>query len=72
MPLLDGHKLCKLLKNHAATKHIPIIMLSSKDGFFEKTIGRLAGCNDYLSKPFEPMHVLQKVREYLPAPVGAH
>jgi twitching motility two-component system response regulator PilG len=52
MPRLDGYQTCALLKQnprHAAT---PVIMLSSKDGLFDRARGRLAGCDDYLTKPF--------------------
>lgn len=66
MPRLDGYKLCKLVRSHQDTKHIPVIMLSGKDGFFDKTRGKFAGCTDYITKPFDPEVLLQTVRGILP------
>jgi twitching motility two-component system response regulator PilG len=67
MPRLDGYKLCKLVKSHEDTKHIPVVMLSGKDGFFDKTRGKFAGCTDYITKPFDPDSLLQAVRRYVPS-----
>ena len=67
MPRLDGYKLCKLIKSHEKTRQIPVIMLSGKDGFFDKARGKLVGCSDYMTKPFEPGSLLQEVGRHLPA-----
>jgi twitching motility two-component system response regulator PilG len=64
MPRLDGYQLCKLVKTDAITKHIPIVMLSGNDGFFDKMRGRMAGSVAYLTKPFEPETLLRTVDRY--------
>ena len=69
MPRLDGYKLCKFVKKHAKTKHIPVIMLSGKDGVFDKLRGRMSGCDGYLTKPFESKDLLEKIRSFIGATV---
>jgi len=64
MPRLDGYQLCKLIKGNESTKHVPVVMLSGKDGFFDKIRGRMAGASTYLTKPFEPEVLLQTVNDY--------
>ena len=53
MPRLDGYQTCALIKNNSNFKSTPVIMLSSKDGLFDKARGRMAGAQDYLTKPFD-------------------
>ena len=65
MPRLDGYQLCKLVKKHEATNKIPVIMLSGKDGMFDKLRGRLVGCTDYITKPFQPEILVEAVGKYL-------
>lgn len=67
MPRLDGYRLCKLIKKHEATQNIPVVMLSGKDGMFDKLRGRLVGCSDYITKPFEADALTHKVAKYLAA-----
>ena len=64
MPRLNGYQLCKFVKKYDRTKHIPVIMLSGKDGVFDKMRGKMNGCNDYIVKPFESNDLVSKVREY--------
>lgn len=64
MPRLNGYQLCKFVKKYDRTKHIPVIMLSGKDGVFDKMRGKMNGCNDYIVKPFESADLVSKVREY--------
>jgi twitching motility two-component system response regulator PilG len=71
MPKLGGYQLCKLVKKHKLTKHIPVVMLSGKDGMFDKMRGKLVGSADYVTKPFDPEQLTQKVEKYLPAPTSA-
>lgn len=52
MPRLDGYQTCALIKNHPEFGKKPIIMLSSKDGLFDKARGRIVGADDYVTKPF--------------------
>lgn len=64
MPHMDGYQLCKLIKGNGATKEIPIVMLSGKDGFFDKVRGRMAGAVGYITKPFEPTALIEAVENY--------
>ncbi len=52
MPRLDGYQTCSLIKRHPKYKSIPVIMLSSRDGLFDRARGRLAGSDLYITKPF--------------------
>ena len=70
MPKIDGYQLCKLIKAHEKTKTIPVIMLSGKDGMFDKIKGKFVGCDDYITKPFQSSELLEKVSSYLPTPVS--
>lgn len=65
MPRLGGYQLCKLIKKHESTKHIPVIMLSGKDGMFDKVRGKFVGCDDYITKPFDPEVLVEKVSTQL-------
>ncbi len=64
MPRLDGYQTCALIKNNNEFKQTPVIMLSSKDGLFDKAKGRIVGADEYLTKPFsknELFEVLEKI-----------
>jgi twitching motility two-component system response regulator PilG len=52
MPRLDGYQTCSLIKHNKTFKDIPVIMLSSKDGLFDRARGRIVGSEHYLTKPF--------------------
>ncbi len=62
MPKLDGYQVCKLIRNNNATRGIPVVMISGKDGFFDKVRGKMAGSNGFISKPFGP-EILMKTLE---------
>lgn len=64
MPRLDGYQTCALIKNNQVFKHTPVIMLSSKDGLFDRARGRLVGSDQYLTKPFTKDTLLTAVREH--------
>lgn len=64
MPRLDGYQTCALIKKNSQLCHTPIIMLSSKDGLFDKAKGRLVGSSEYLTKPFTKENLLSVVRRY--------
>lgn len=66
MPHMDGYQLCKLIKTNAMTRQVPVVMLSGKDGFFDKVRGRMAGANDYLTKPFDPTTLVQVIEKHCP------
>ena len=61
MPRLDGYQTCAIIKRNAKFFDIPIVMLSSKDGVFDKARGRMVGSQDYLTKPFTKDQLLQTV-----------
>ncbi|HEY3443275.1 MAG TPA: response regulator [Paludibaculum sp.] len=64
MPGMDGYQVCKAIKQNQATKRIPVVMLSGKDGFFDKVKGRLAGATDYITKPFREATLAEAVKKY--------
>jgi twitching motility two-component system response regulator PilG len=64
MPRLDGYQTCALIKNNDAFKDTPIIMLSSKDGLFDRARGRIVGSDSYITKPFSKEELLTAVHEY--------
>ncbi len=64
MPHMDGYQLCKLVKSNETTSDIPIVMLSGKDGFFDKVRGKMAGAVGYITKPFEPTALIEAVETY--------
>jgi twitching motility two-component system response regulator PilG len=53
MPKMDGYEVCKIIKGNMLLKPVPVLMLSGKDGIFDKIKGRMAGATDYMSKPFD-------------------
>lgn len=65
MPRLDGYQTCALIKNNSAFKSTPVIMLSSKDGLFDKAKGRIVGSDEYLTKPFSREELLGAIRQYV-------
>ena len=64
MPRLDGYQTCAIIKRNARFSNVPIVMLSSKDGVFDKARGRMAGSQDYLTKPFTKDQLLQTVESF--------
>ena len=64
MPRLDGYQTCAIIKRNAKFSSVPVVMLSSKDGVFDKARGRMAGAQDYLTKPFSKEQLLQAVRQF--------
>ena len=67
MPRLDGYQTCALIKNNSHFKETPVIMLSSKDGLFDKAKGRIVGSDEYLTKPFSKDELLDAIRTHAPA-----
>jgi CheY-like chemotaxis protein len=65
MPRMDGYQVCKLIRNNESTKEIPIVMISGKDGFFDKVRGRMAGTTSYITKPFGPETLMKMLETYL-------
>ena len=67
MPRLDGYQTCALIKSNRAFKSIPVIMLSSKDGLFDKAKGRIVGSDQFLTKPFSRDELLSAIKAHVPA-----
>ena len=65
MPRLDGYQTCALIKNNNEFKSTPVIMLSSKDGLFDKAKGRIVGSDQYLTKPFSKGELLAAIQAYV-------
>ena len=65
MPRLDGYQTCTLIKNNQRFRDIPVIMLSSKDGLFDKARGRIVGSEQYVTKPFTREELLDAIRKHV-------
>jgi len=65
MPRLDGYQTCALIKNNDEFKNTPVIMLSSKDGLFDRARGRIVGSEQYLTKPFTRDELLSAIRTHV-------
>ncbi len=70
MPKLDGYQTCAIIKRNPLFAAIPVVMLSSKDGVFDKARGRMVGSQDYLTKPFTKDQLLQAVQQFGAAAQG--
>jgi twitching motility two-component system response regulator PilG len=68
MPRLDGYQTCALIKNHSLYKSTPVVMLSSKDGLFDRAKGRIVGSDQYITKPFSREELIGTIRSLV---VGA-
>ena len=64
MPRLDGYQTCAIIKRNPRFAGIPVVMLSSKDGVFDKARGRMVGSQDYLTKPFTKDQLLHAVQQF--------
>ena len=64
MPRLDGYQTCAIIKRNARFCGVPIVMLSSKDGVFDKARGRMVGSQEYLTKPFTKDQLLRTVQQF--------
>ncbi len=65
MPRLDGYQTCALIKNNPIFKKIPIVMLSSKDGLFERAHGKIVGAEYYMTKPFTRDAILNAIKAFV-------
>jgi twitching motility two-component system response regulator PilG len=68
MPRLDGYQTCALIKKNPRFRSTPVIMLSSRDGLFDRARGRMVGSDQYLTKPFTKDSLLQAVASFAPQP----
>ncbi len=65
MPRLDGYQTCALIKHNQKFKNTPVIMLSSKDGLFDRARGRIVGSEQYLTKPFTKEELLGAIEQHV-------
>lgn len=65
MPRLDGYQTCALIKHNKVFKKTPVIMLSSKDGLFDRARGRIVGSEQYLTKPFTKEELLGAIKRHV-------
>ncbi|MDR3352716.1 MAG: response regulator [Zoogloeaceae bacterium] len=65
MPRLDGYQTCALIKKNSHFRSTPVVMLSSKDGLFDRARGRMVGSDQYLTKPFTKDSLLQTVADFI-------
>lgn len=65
MPRLDGYQTCMLIKKNQRFRGTPVVMLSSKDGLFDRVRGRMVGSDEYLTKPFTKDSLLQAVKKHV-------
>ena len=65
MPGIDGYDTCRLLKNTPETSTIPVIMISGLENQSEKDEAFAAGCDDYITKPFEMSELIEKIKKYV-------
>ncbi len=71
MPEINGYELCKMLKQSALLKEVPVVMLTGRDGIIDRLRARAAGASDYMTKPFEPHQLLTLLDQYIIATVAA-
>jgi len=65
MPRMDGYEVCREIRANPAARDLPVVMISGKDGFFDKVRGRMAGCTGYVTKPFGPETLMRALDTYL-------
>jgi len=65
MPRMDGYEVCRQIRSNPDSKDIPVVMISGKDGFFDKVRGRMAGTTAYITKPFGPETLMKALETYL-------
>jgi twitching motility two-component system response regulator PilG len=64
MPHMNGYQLCKIVRANETTRNVPVVMLSGRDGLFDKMRGRMSGANDYITKPFEPATLIDALNKH--------
>jgi twitching motility two-component system response regulator PilG len=69
LPRMDGYNICQVVRHNMAFRDMPIIMLSGKDGLFDKMRGKLAGSTEYITKPFDSAELVQTVKRHLDSAV---
>jgi twitching motility two-component system response regulator PilG len=65
MPRLDGYQTCTLIKNNRYFRNTPVVMLSSKDGLFDRARGRIAGSDEHVNKPFTQEELIDVINKHV-------
>lgn len=65
LPRMDGYNICQVIRKNMAYRDMPIIMLSGKDGLFDRMRGKLAGSTEYITKPFDSAELVAVVKRHL-------
>ena len=65
MPEMDGYQICQSIRENEATKDVPIVLISGRDGFFDKVRGQMSGSTGYIAKPFGPETLMKTVETYI-------
>ena len=65
LPNLDGHQICRAIRRNQRTRDVPVVMLTGRDGLMDRLRGKMAGADEYLSKPFDPQALTAVLRKYL-------
>lgn len=65
LPEMDGYQVCQTIRGNEATKDVPVVMISGKDGFFDKMRGQMSGSTGYIAKPFGPETLMKTVESYI-------
>ena len=71
MPRLDGYQVCALVRNNADLADLPVLLLSSRDGLFDRARGRVVGATDHIAKPFDAAALVGAVAEHAACSVDA-
>lgn len=66
MPRLDGYQTCAVIKQNSTFKDVPVILLSSRDGLFDKARGRVVGSDQFLTKPFTKEELIEAIQAHIP------
>ncbi|WP_265266076.1 response regulator [Spirulina subsalsa] len=66
LPGVDGLELCRIIRKNALYKNLPIIMVTSRNSLSDKLEGKMAGASEYLTKPFDPKHLVQTIETLIP------
>jgi twitching motility two-component system response regulator PilG len=67
MPKMDGYQVCENIRKNGATKNIPVVLISGKDGYYDENRAQMAGTSSYISKPFGPETLMKALETYLPS-----
>lgn len=65
LPGMDGYQICQVIRQRPEGRNVPVVMLSGRDGFFDRMRGRLVGCTQYVTKPFDPTQLMKTVEKHV-------